>query len=75
MTSRHSVNGRSKEVAVMAKEVMKKLNEEVEKNGLKLPVTQNGKEGMSKMIASCGFVETELRQFSGEEGVTLADSG
>ena len=26
------------------------------------------------MIASCGFLENELRQFSGEEGVTLVDS-
>ena len=25
------------------------------------------------MIASCGFLENELRQFSSEEGVTLAD--
>ena len=35
---------------------------------------ENGKEGKSKMIASCGFLENELCQFSGEEGVTLADS-
>ena len=28
----------------------------------------------SKMIASCGFLENELSQFSKEEGVTLADS-
>ena len=26
------------------------------------------------MIASCGFLEKELRQFSKEEGVTMADS-
>ena len=25
------------------------------------------------MIASCGFLENELRQFSREEGVTLAE--
>ena len=52
---------------------MKKLKEEVEKKGLKLSVTENGK-GKSKMIASCGFLENELSQFSKEEGVTLADS-
>ena len=43
------------------KKVTKKLKEEVEKTGLKLSVTENGKEG--KMIASCGFgleVEEEL---------------
>ena len=37
-------------------------------------MTEDGKEGKSKMIASCGFVENELRQFSREEGVTMADS-
>ena len=59
----------------MAKKVMKKLKEEeVEKTGLKLLVTENEKEGKSKMIASCGFLESELSQFSKEEGVTLADS-
>ena len=47
--------------------------EEVEKKGLELSVTDNGKEGKSKMIASCGFLENELSQFS-KEGVTLADS-
>ena len=39
-----------------------------------LSVTENGKDGESKMIASCGFLANELRQFSREEGVTLADS-
>ena len=53
---------------------MKKLKEEVEKKGLKLSVTENGKEGRSKMIPSCGFLENELRQFSREDRVTLADS-
>ena len=58
----------------MAKKVMKKLKEEVEMKGLKLSVTESGKEGTTKMIASCGFLENELRQFCREEGVTLADS-
>ena len=53
---------------------MKKLKEDVEKKGRKLSVTENGKEGKSEMIASCGFLEEDLRQFSREEGVTLADS-
>ena len=48
------VKGKNKEVAEMAKKVMKELKEEVEKKGLKLSVTENGKEGRSKMIASCG---------------------
>ena len=54
----------------MAKKVKKKLKEEVEKQGLKLSVTENGKEGKSKMTASCGFLENELSQFSKEEGVS-----
>ena len=58
----------------MAKTVMKKLKEELEKKGFKLSVTENGKEGKSKMIVSCGFLEKELSQFRKEEGVTLADS-
>ena len=66
--------GKNREVAEMAKKVMKKLKEEIEKKGLKLSVTENGKEGKSKMIASCGFLEDELRQYSKAEGVTLADS-
>ena len=41
----------------IAKKVMKKLKEQVKKKGLKLSVTENGKEGKSKMIASCGFLE------------------
>ena len=36
-----------------------------------MSVTENGKEGKSKMIASCGFLEDELRQCSKEEGVTM----
>ena len=62
------VKGKNKEVAEMAKKVMNKLKEEVEKKGLKLSVTEHGKEGKSKMIASCGFLENE------SSGVTMADS-
>ena len=32
------------------------------------------KEGKSKMIASCGFLEDELRRYRTKEGVTMADS-
>ena len=53
---------------------MKKLKEEVEKKGLKLSVTENGKDGKSKMIASCGFLENEPSKVSKEEGVTVAES-
>ena len=39
-----------------------------------MSVTENGKDGKSKAIASCGFLEDELRQYSKEGGVTMADS-
>ena len=61
-------------MAEISKKVTKKLKEKVERKRLKLSVTEDGKEGQSKMIASCGFVENELCQFSGEEGVTMTDS-
>ena len=38
-----------------------------------MSVTENGKERKSKIIASCGFPEDELRHCS-EGGVTMADS-
>ena len=40
----------------MAKKVMKKLKEEVEKRGLKLSVTENGKEGKSTMDCVVWFL-------------------
>ena len=46
----------------------------MENKGLKLSVTENGKEGTSKMIASCGFLEDELRQCIKEQEVMTADS-
>ena len=64
---------RNKVVAEMAKKVMKRLREEVVKRSLKLSVNENGKEGKSKTIASCGFLEEEQRQVN-REGVTMADS-
>ena len=41
---------------------------------MKLSITEKGKEGKSKMIASCGYLEEKLRECSTEEGVTMADS-
>ena len=46
---------RNKVVAEVAEKVMKKLKEEVERKGLKIVSDRrDGKEGKSKMIASCG---------------------
>ena len=44
----------------MAKKVMKRGGEEVEKQ-----VNENRTEGKSKMIVSCGFLEEELRGNAG----------
>ena len=69
------VKGRNKDGAEMAKKVMKKLKEEVEKKGLKLLQSLKiGKEVKSKTITPRGFLENELSHVSEEEGVTLADS-
>ena len=64
---------KNKEVAEMAKKVMRKLKEGVEKKDVKLSITDKEKEGKSKMVVSCRFLEDELRQCSKEEGVTMAD--
>ena len=53
---------------------MQKCKEEVEEKRLKLSITENGKEGKSKMIASCGYLVEKLQECSKEEGVTVADS-
>ena len=75
MTSRH-IKKRNREVAEAAKKVMKKPKEEMEKKGLKMSVTENGKEGTTKMIASCGFLE-DVQNGKGSEGRSqrLSESG
>ena len=55
---------KNKVLAEMAKKVMERLREEVGEKGLKLSVTESGREGKSKMIASCRFLEDELHQCS-----------
>ena len=40
------------------KKVMKKVKEEVEKKGIKLSITENGNDGKSQMIGSCGSWRT-----------------
>ena len=41
---------------------MKRPREVVEKQGFQLSDNENGNKRQSKMIASCGFLEEELRQ-------------
>ena len=64
---------KNKEVAEGGEEVDEKVKGGCGEKGLELSVTENGKERKSKMIASCGFLEDELRQCSKEEGVTMAE--
>ena len=52
----------------MAKKVMTKLKEVIEKEGPKISVTENGKEGKSKMIASWRMTCVKC---SKEKGLTL----
>ena len=66
--------GRNQDLVEKAGKVMRKLKEAVEEKGLKLSITENGKEDESKMIASCGHLEESLRECSRKEGVTMADS-
>ena len=65
---------RNMEVVEMTKKVMRKLKKEVGERAQKLSVTENGKEGKSKIIASRGSLEEKLRECSQEEGQILADS-
>ena len=62
---------KNREVAEMAKNVMKKLKEKVEIIGLKLSVTENGKEGKSKMIASCGFYALNSKVMIGASDTSI----
>ena len=75
MISRQFKRGVNREVTETAEKVMKKLKEEFEKKGLQMSVTEKWKEGKSKMIASCGSLEDELRQNSEDEGVTRVFRG
>ena len=68
------LKGRIKEVAEMAKKVIRKLKEEVGEKAYTVSVIENGEEGKSKMIASCGYLERNLRECSKEERVILAGS-
>ena len=58
--------GKNKEVTEMARKVMKKLKEEVEKKSPQV-VSHRKWEGRKEQ-------DDELRQYSKEEGVSMADS-
>ena len=54
------LKGRNKELVKMAETVLRKWKKEVEEKGL----TENGKEGRSKKITSCKYMEGQLRDCS-----------
>ena len=45
----------------------------MEEHGLKLSITEGGKAGKSKVIASCRFLEERFQKYSEEEGSTPGD--
>ena len=51
--------------------VLKKLKMEVEEKGLKVSIAEGGKEGESKAITSCKYLEEKLHECSKKEGVAL----
>ena len=55
------MNMRNKELVEMAEKVLKRLKREVEEKGLKLSITVRGKQGKSKAITSCKYLEERFR--------------
>ena len=58
----------------MAEELLKKVEVEVEEKGLKLSITEGEKEGKSKVITSCNYVEERFQECRMKEGVALETS-
>ena len=55
---------RNKELVEMAKKVLKNSKKEVEEKGLKPSITEGGKEGKSKAITSCKYLEERFQHCS-----------
>ena len=66
------MSGRNKELVETAEKVVKQLNKEVEEKGLKLSITEVGKEGKSKVITARRFLEERFQECSKEEGLVVA---
>ena len=66
--------GRNEELPKIAEQVFQSMKAKVEKKGLKLSLTADGKEDKSKVLVSCKFLEGSVKKYSEEEGVSLADS-
>ena len=57
----------------MAEKVLKKLKREVEEKGVKLTITEGGKECESKVIAFCRSLQERFQECS-KKGVVMAES-
>ena len=56
------MEGRSLELPEIAETVLKTIRKEVEEEGLKSSITERGKEGKSKVSASCSHLEDKFRE-------------
>ena len=68
------LTGRNEELGELAEKVVKKLQREVEAKGLKLSITEGGKEGKSNVVASSRFLEERFQECSKKDGVVVATS-
>ena len=62
MVSQPSWKDQNQELAGIAEKVLKTIRREVEEKGLKLSITEGGKEEKSKVIASCSFLEEKFQE-------------
>ena len=56
------VHGRNKELVEMEEKVVENMKREVEEKGLKLSVTEGGKEGKSKATSSCRYLAARRKE-------------
>ena len=63
---------RNKELVEMAVKVFQKLKSEVEEKGLKLLITKRGKDGKSKLVTSCRYLEESFQDWSEKRVVTTS---
>ena len=66
------LNARNKELVKLTEKVKNGI--EVEEKGLKLLMTEGGKEGKIEAITSCEYMEERLQECGKKEGLVLATS-
>ena len=64
----------NQEVLRAVPEVVGKLRDEIRKTKLKLSLTEDGKEGKSKIIASNNNLELKPLELCNDEGIGMSDS-